>query len=278
MRARARACPRGIRRHWRRKGTITLALVLLWCVAAAYVRLPRPRAATTSLDLSSPLRSGAVAAQPVGAGAVGVGALAFRPATVVSVADGGPSSALPVADVVAVLPATPPRAPSTAAAVWAAAVVASHAPRAHDGWAGLHPTSAELDAFAACSHRTGGETAHGQPAGNPGAATDAVTAAAAVDGAATPLHVVQYNLLNGLHDQDRRHRVCLWLRAQRADVVTLNELNFWNETELGTWCVRPSPVTTGGVSLVGRATLDAGYPLSPPLPHCPSRIWLHMVR
>ena len=42
-------------------------------------------------------------------------------------------------------------------------------------------------------------------------------------------HVVQYNVLNGVHDLNRRHRLCAWLHAQQADVVTFNELNFWDQ-------------------------------------------------
>ena len=45
-------------------------------------------------------------------------------------------------------------------------------------------------------------------------------------------HVLQFNVLNGAHDLVRRERLCAWLRLQQADVVTLNELNFWEQAEL----------------------------------------------
>ena len=48
-------------------------------------------------------------------------------------------------------------------------------------------------------------------------------------------HVVHYNVLNGVHDLARRHRLCEWLRAQHADVVTFNELNFWEQADLETF-------------------------------------------
>lgn len=48
-------------------------------------------------------------------------------------------------------------------------------------------------------------------------------------------HVVHYNVLNGIHDLARRHRLCEWLRAQQADVVTFNELNFWEQADLETF-------------------------------------------
>lgn len=77
------------------------------------------------------------------------------------------------------------------------------------------------------------ETKHHEPA----AAADVIAACAAAPPVIpTPVdglrHVVHYNVLNGVHDLARRHRLCEWLRAQQADVVTFNELNFWEQADL----------------------------------------------
>eukprot|EP01046_Picozoa_sp_COSAG06_P065960 COSAG06_NODE_16431_length_1002_cov_0.684385_1_plen_298_part_01 len=83
----------------------------------------------------------------------------------------------------------------------------------------------------------GGDHTSVSSSGVPSAEVEAACAAAAVL-PASPLpadglrHVVQYNVLNGAHDLARRHRLCEWLRVQRADVVTFNELNFWEQPDL----------------------------------------------
>jgi hypothetical protein len=98
------------------------------------------------------------------------------------------------------------------------------------------------------SERAGGtgERSGGRPRHNalvtkhpePSVAAVDVAAACAAAPPVTPApadglrHVVHYNVLNGIHDLARRHRLCEWLRAQEADVVTFNELNFWVQADL----------------------------------------------
>jgi hypothetical protein len=46
-------------------------------------------------------------------------------------------------------------------------------------------------------------------------------------------HIIQFNVYDGVWDLTRRHKLCEWLRRQQADVVSLNELNFWGAPSHG---------------------------------------------
>eukprot|EP01052_Picozoa_sp_SAG31_P010502 SAG31_NODE_576_length_13956_cov_10.311828_12_plen_229_part_00 len=74
------------------------------------------------------------------------------------------------------------------------------------------------------------------------AACTAATAAAGTIPAALPepagpglRHIIHFNVLNGVWDRARRQRLCRWLAQQAADVVTMNEANFWEARDLQIW-------------------------------------------